>query len=442
MAATIRIGCGAGFAGDRLEPALVLAERGALDYLILECLAERTIALAQLRRRHDPNAGYDALLERRMTGLLPLIKHNGVRIVTNMGAANPVAAAKRIVALARDLGLKVKVAAVTGDDVLDGLDPAQPSLETGEALASAGPLVSANAYLGIDAILPALDSGADIVITGRVADPSLALAPLAHRFGWSLDDHERLGRGTAVGHLLECAGQLTGGYYADPGKKDVPGLATLGFPFADVDAEGNARLGKVEGTGGTIDLSTVTEQLLYEVTDPAAYLTPDVAADFTGVALREVGPDQVAVSGAGGRKRPDTLKVSVGYHAGYMGEGEIGYAGENSAARAKLAGEIVAERLRGQFQELRVDLIGLTALHTRPMPADNGYRPYETRLRVAGRSADEAMARRIGEEVEALYTNGPAGGGGARKYVTEQIGVVSCLIARDKVTPRVTCFES
>ena len=442
MAATIRIGCGAGFAGDRLEPALVLAERGALDYLILECLAERTIALAQLRRRHDPNAGYDALLERRMTGLLPLIKRNGVRIVTNMGAANPVAAAERIVALARDLGLKVKVAAVTGDDVLDGLDPAQPSLETGEALASAGPLVSANAYLGIDAILPALDSGADIVITGRVADPSLALAPLAHRFGWSLDDHERLGRGTAVGHLLECAGQLTGGYYADPGKKDVPGLATLGFPFADVDAEGNARLGKVEGTGGVIDLSTVTEQLLYEVTDPAAYLTPDVAADFTGVALREVGPDQVAVSGAGGRKRPDTLKVSVGYHAGYMGEGEIGYAGENSAARAKLAGEIVAERLRGQFQELRVDLIGLTALHTRPMPAENGYRPYETRLRVAGRSADEAMARRIGEEVEALYTNGPAGGGGARKYVTEQIGVVSCLIARDKVTPRVTCFES
>ena len=442
MAATIRIGCGAGFAGDRLEPALVLAERGALDYLILECLAERTIALAQLRRRHDPNAGYDALLERRMTGLLPLIKHNGVRIVTNMGAANPVAAAKRIVALARDLGLKVKVAAVTGDDVLDGLDPAQPSLETGEALASAGPLVSANAYLGIDAILPALDSGADIVITGRVADPSLALAPLAHRFGWSLDDHERLGRGTAVGHLLECAGQLTGGYYADPGKKDVPGLAELGFPFADVDAEGNARLGKVEGTGGVIDLSTVTEQLLYEVTDPAAYLTPDVAADFTGVALREVGPDQVAVSGAGGRKRPDTLKVSVGYHAGYMGEGEIGYAGENSAARAKLAGEIVAERLRGQFQELRVDLIGLTALHTRPMPAENGYRPYETRLRVAGRSADEAMARRIGEEVEALYTNGPAGGGGARKYVTEQIGVVSCLIARDKVTPQVTCFES
>ena len=442
MSATVRIGCGAGFAGDRLEPALVLAERGNLDFLILECLAERTIALAQLRRQHDPDAGYDVLLERRMTGLLPLLKKNGIRLVTNMGAANPVAAAARIVALARGLGIKVRVAAVTGDDVLDALDRNQPTLETGEPVASAGPLVSANAYLGIDAILPALDAGADIVITGRVADPSLALAPLAHRFGWSLDDHEKLARGTVVGHLLECGGQLTGGYYADPGKKDVAGLAELGFPFADVDRDGNAQFGKVEGTGGKIDLSTVTEQLLYEVTDPAAYLTPDVSADFSTVTLCEVGPDRVAVSGAGGNKRPDTLKVSVGYHAGYIGEGEIGYAGENSAARAKLAGEIVAARLRGQFQELRVDLIGLSALHTRPMPAEDGYRPYETRLRVAGRSADEAVARRIGEEVEALYTNGPAGGGGARKYVTEQIGVVSCLMARHKVRPQVSCFDA
>lgn len=442
MTNTIRIGCGAGFAGDRLEPALVLAERGQLDYLILECLGERTVALAQLRRRHDPNAGYDVLLERRMTGLLPLIKRNGIRVVTNMGAANPIAAAECVVAVARALGVKVRVAAVTGDDVLDVIDPQGPSLETGEPLTGAGPLVSANAYLGIEAMLPALDSGADIIVTGRVADPSLALAPLAHRFGWSLDDHERLGRGTAVGHLLECAGQLTGGYYADPGRKDVAGLADLGFPFADVDQDGNAQLGKVDGTGGTIDLATVTEQLLYEVTDPAAYLTPDVSADFTGIALREIGPDRVAVSGGHGKRRPDTLKVSVGYHAGYVGEGEIGYAGENSAARAKLAGEIVAERLRGQFQELRVDLIGLTALHTRPMPAEDGYRPYEVRLRVAGRSADEATARRIGEEVEALYTNGPAGGGGARKFVTEQIGVVSCLIAREKVAPKVTVFDA
>jgi hypothetical protein len=438
---TVRIGCGAGFQGDRLEPALILAEHGRLDYLMLECLAERTIALAQLRKLHDPDSGYDLLLERRMTGLLPLIKLNGVRVVTNMGAANPLSGAEKIIALARNLGLKVRVAALTGDDIFDALDPNEPALETGEPLASAGPLFSANAYLGVEAMLPALASGADIVLTGRVADPSLALAPLAHHFGWTLDDEERFARGTLVGHLLECAGQLTGGYYADPGKKNVPGMARLGFPFADVDADGNAALSKVEGTGGVINRMTAIEQLLYEVTDPSAYLTPDVTADFSQVEIAESGPDTIAVTGARGKPRPDTLKVSVGFHAGYIGEGEISYAGENCVARAKLGGDIVAERLRGQFQELRVDIIGLSALHTRPMSGGDD-RPYEVRLRVAGRSADREMAARIGEEVETLWTNGPAGGGGARKSTQEQIGIVSCLIARDKVKPQVTVFET
>ena len=441
MTETVRIGCGAGFQGDRLEPALVLAERGKLNYLMLECLAERTIALAQLRRLNDPAAGFDPLLERRMTGLLPLIKQNGVRVVTNMGAANPLAGAEAIVALAKKLGLKVRVAALTGDDVLDQLDPKQKVLETGEPLSTVGSLFSANAYLGVEQMLPALESGADIVLTGRVADPSLALAPLAHAFGWSIDDTEKMARGTVVGHLLECGGQLTGGYYADPGKKDVPGMATLGFPYADVDAEGNATLSKVAGTGGVINRMTATEQLLYEVTDPQAYLTPDVSADFSGITIKETAPDTVAVAGGKGRKRPDTLKVSVGYRAGFVGEGEISYAGENCVARAKLAGEIVGERLRGQFQELRVDVIGVSSLHTRPM-SDGDFQPYEVRLRVAGRSADRAKAATIGEEVESLWCNGPAGGGGARKDVREQIGIVSCLIPREKVKSQVTVFEA
>ena len=438
---TVRIGCGAGFQGDRLEPALVLAEHGKLDYLMLECLAERTIALAQWRRLNDPAAGYDALLERRMTGLLPLIKQNGVRIVTNMGAANPIAGAQAIVALAKKLGLTVRVAALTGDAVLDLLDPNQNVLETGEPLSRIGPLLSANAYLGVEEMLPAMESGADIILTGRVADPSLALAPLAHEFGWSIDDIDRFARGTVVGHLLECAGQLTGGYYADPGKKDVPNMARLGFPFADVDADGNATFSKVAGTGGRIDRMTATEQLLYEVTDPNAYLTPDITADFTEVQIKETGPDTIAVTGGRGRKRPETLKVSVGYHAGYIGEGEISYGGENCVARAQLAGEIVSERLRGQFQELRIDILGVSSLHTRPMSGDT-YRPYEVRLRVAGRSADRAKAALIGEEVETLWCNGPAGGGGARKDTREQIGIVSCLLPRDKVTPQVTVFDS
>jgi hypothetical protein len=262
-----------------------------------------------------------------------------------------------------------------------------------------------------------------------------------HHFGWPLDDHDRLGRGTMVGHLLECGGQLTGGYYADPGCKDVPGMASLGFPFADVDADGNARFAKLPGTGGVISRRTATEQLLYEVTDPSAYKTPDVVADFSGVTLREAGENVVAASGARGKPRPGSLKVSVGYHAGYVGEGEIGYAGENCVARGTLAGEIVRERLGNQFRELRIDLTGLTALHSRPM-SNGGHHPYEVRLRVAGRAADEETARRIGEEVEALYTNGPASGGGARKSVHEQIGIVSCLMPRERVAPRVTFFEA
>jgi hypothetical protein len=218
-------------------------------------------------------------------------------------------------------------------------------------------------------------------------------------------------------------------------------MASLGFPFADVDADGNAQLSKVARTGGVIDRRTATEQLLYEVNDPAAYLTPDVTADFSQVEISETAPDTIAVRGARGRTRPDTLKVSVGYHAGYIGEGEISYAGENCVARAELGGAIVAERLRGQFQELRVDVVGMSALHTRPMSGGD-YRPYEVRLRVAGRSADKAKAALIGEEVEALFTNGPAGGGGARKETREQIGIVSCLLAREKVRPQVTVLET
>jgi len=439
MTSTIRIGCGAGFSGDRLEPALVLAERGAVDYLGLECLGERTVALAQLRKLHDLQAGYDPMLERRMDGLLPLIERNRIRLITNMGAANPTAAAARVADLARRKRLAVKIAAVLGDDVLDKLDRDAPCLETGAPLKSFGELVSANAYLGVDAILPALHAGAHVIITGRAADPSLFLAPLVHAFGWRLDDHDRLARGTVVGHLLECGGQLTGGYYADPGIKDVPGMATLGFPFADVDADGNARLGKVAGTGGAINRATATEQLLYEVTDPFAYETPDVFADFSTVELNELGDDVVGVSGARGKPRPQKLKVSVGYRAGFLGEGEIGYAGENCVARAELAGDIVRERLANRFAHIRVDIIGATSLHGAPFGA---HHPYEVRLRVAARSPERDTAALVGEEVEALYTNGPAAGGGVRKSVTEQIGIVSCLVPRQSVRTEVRVFEA
>ena len=433
----IRIGSGAGFSGDRVEPAVLLAEHAKLDYLVLECLAERTIALAQKRKRQDPAAGYDPLLEKRIERLLPVIKKNGVRLVTNMGAANPIAAAEKIVEIARKQGHSIKVAAVTGDDVLDLLDPQQLTLESGEPLASYGELISANAYIGVDALLPALETCADVIVAGRVADPSLFLAPMIHHYGWSPDDADRLAQGTVIGHLLECAGQITGGYFADPGKKDIPNLAQLGFPYADVAEDGTAVISKLEGTGGVIHLGTVKEQLLYEVTNPAAYLTPDITADFTEVRLRELGPSQVQVAGGKGRVRPSCLKVSVGYHAGYIGEGEISYAGTNARARAELAGEIICERLKSaSFSDIRIDYIGSNSTHRTSFGDFD--QPYEIRLRVAAKTPSKELAAMVGEEVEALYTNGPAGGGGARKYVHEVVGIVSVLIPRESVRPQVT----
>ena len=230
----MRIGSGAGFAGDRIEPAVDLVREGALDDLVLECLAERTIALAQQRRRGDPTLGYDVRAAQWFRALLPVAIDRGTRIVSNLGAANPLGAGRLAVDIARELGLSCRVAVVTGDDVLDALDLATPCLEDGRPLDARGPVVSANAYLGADAITPALATDADVVLTGRVADPSLFLAPLADRLGWDLTDPAAAAQGTLVGHLLECGAQLTGGYFADPGRKDVPGLTSLGYPWADV----------------------------------------------------------------------------------------------------------------------------------------------------------------------------------------------------------------
>lgn len=440
MKERIRIGCGAGFSGDRLEPALILAQQGELDYLILECLAERTIALAQKRKRQDPTKGYDPLLERRIELLLPVLLANNVRLITNMGAANPVAAAEKIGEIARRLNLSVTVAAITGDDVFSQLTGNEIALETGLPLKTVGSLLSANAYLGTDSILPALATDAQIIITGRVADPSLFVAPLVHELGWSLGDVNQIGQATVIGHLMECAGQLTGGYFADPAKKDIPDMAHLGHPFVDVSIDGTAIFGKVANTGGHLSLATAKEQLLYEAMNPARYLTPDVVADFTQVRLEEVGLNQVKATGGQGHPRPDTLKVSVGYDAGYIGEGEISYAGSNALGRAKLAGVIIQERLADQFTDLRIDYIGSTSVHR---TAFGTYpEPYEIRLRVAGRSTTLQQAALVGEEVEALYTNGPAAGGGARKYVHEIVGIVSTLIERTQVSPQVTVFQA
>ena len=439
---SLRIGSGAGYSGDRIEPAVELAEHGELDYLVFECLAERTIALAQQARLSDPEAGYDPLLSERMRRVLPFVGRPGrrLRLITNMGAANPLAAAREVRRIASELGLHgLKVAAITGDDVLDILtrNPEQP-LDSGATLASLGErLISANAYLGAEGIVEALHADADVVITGRVADPSLFLAPQLFEFGWASDDWPRLGRGTLVGHLLECAGQISGGYFADPGFKDVPDLARLGFPLAEVNELGEATISKVTGSGGRIDTATCTEQMLYEVHDPAAYLTPDVSADFSGVSFTAHAPDQVTVSGADGHERPPTLKVSVGYLDGWIGEGQISYGGPGALARAQLARQVVLERLKLTgviYDDVRAELIGVDALHGSELGARASGEPWEVRLRVAARCADKAEAVRVANEVETLYTNGPYGGGGASKSLRQVVAVASLYLPRDTVT--------
>ncbi|MFE6488109.1 acyclic terpene utilization AtuA family protein [Streptomyces sp. NPDC057757] len=444
----LRIGSGAGFADDRIEPAVRLAESGDIDYLVFECLAERSVALAELERRRDPERGYNPWLADRMEAVLPTCAERGIRIITNMGAANPRAAGTVVAGLARDKGLHgLKVAVVSGDDVLD-LVLDQPDLPLLERAGSVGSIsdsvVSAHAYLGFEGITDALAQGADVVITGRVADPSLYIAPLVHEFGWATHDWNLIAKGVCMGHLLECGAQVTGGYFADPGYKDVPDLADVGFPLAEVDDEGTFTIGKVEGTGGQVTTDTCTEQLLYEVHDPKAYVSADAVADFSRVRFAEVGRDTVLVRGARGRPRPGQLKVSVGYRDGFTGEGQISYAGPNALARAELALEILRTRLdkRGiATGSTRYELIGVDSVSRGVGKAERG--PLnEVRVRVAGRTDSADQARAIAHEVSAMWLNGPAGGGGVVCSVTERIAIASVFVPRSAVTTSVTVLEA
>lgn len=439
---SIRVGTGAGFSDDRIEPAVELAERGGVDYLVFECLAERTIARETLTRLKDPDRGYTPYLVERFQAVLPACTKNGIRIVTNMGAANPLGAARVVRREALALGLgDVPVAVVSGDDVTDVVraNPQLPLMESGEPVEALLPrMASANAYLGADVVRDALATGAPVVITGRVSDPSLFLGCMLHGLAWSYDDWPLLASGTLAGHMMECAAQLTGGCFVDPGRKDADDPVNIGFPYADVNAAGELVLGKLEDTGGRLDLMTCKEQVLYEMHDPARYITPDCQLDITGVEFAQESRCRVRVTGMKARPRTPTYKVVVGYHDGYIGEGEVAYAGPNALARAKLAEHIVRERLKARgfsYPEIRVDYIGMSSLHGM---RDGRPEPYEVRLRIAARSPDRKAALAVGFEVRTLHVNGPAGGGGGSNAVREVLAVKSILIPRELVTPRIS----
>lgn len=439
----MRIGCGAGFSSDRLEPAIDLARRGGLDALIFETIGERTMAFGHRDRKLDPRRGYNPQLAPRMRGVLKPCRETGTTIVTNMGVANVPAAAEVTRSIAREQGLAgLTVACVEGDDVTHLIGPETVLFDNrGKTVREVGlPVVGANVYLGIDALLPALRDGANVVMAGRVSDPSLTLAPLVHRYGWALDDWETLGRGVLVGHLLECGMQVTGGYFADPGYKDVPNLADCGYPLAEVGADGNATITKLDRTGGRVDRRTVKEQILYEVHDPSAYITPDVVADFSRTRISEAGRDRVRLEGASGSRRPDQLKVTVGFDGGYLAEAGISYAGPNAARRGRLARDILIERLDRHAEivgKLRVDIIGLTSLHATALGGEPraGTEPQDVRVHAAIRTCDRALAETVLWEVESLLCCGPAGGGGYRGQISPSVVTHSALIDRAAITP-------
>ena len=415
-----------------------LIARGGPAFLIFETLAERTLALAQLRRRANPDAGYEPLLDELLRPVLARCLQHNIRIVSNFGAANPQAAARHIQRLAQELELAAPRIAVVGGDDLSG--PAHRPLlreQLGSAVDSIE-MVSANAYIGAEAIAAALDAGAQIVVCGRVADPSLAVGPAMSHFGWRPDDWDRLARATMAGHLLECGAQVCGGYFADPGYKDVPDLYAVGYPIAEVDADGNCIIGKADKTGGLVSLATVKEQLLYEVHDPAAYLTPDVVADISAAQIERVGPGRVALTGVRGHARPASLKVNVCHEGGWLAEGEISYAGPRAEARARLAADVLRQRLPALA--LRVDLIGALSVMAddagRLLEATAAGDARDVRLRIAATHADKVEAEQLLREVTALYCCGPAGGGGVRTTLTPRLNTLSCLVPRDAVAVR------
>ncbi len=407
--------------------------------------------MGQLQKLNNKEKGYNEFLEHRIKRALPLCFKSSIKIITNMGAANPLSAAKVVKKIALELGIEgLKIAAVLGDDIFSNISKYMDHeiQETGEKLESIrSKIISANAYIGTWGIIEALRNGADIIITGRIADPALTLAPLMFEFNWNKDNYELLGKGTLAGHLLECAGQVTGGYFADPGYKDVPDIWNLGFPIAEVTENGEIVITKLEQSGGIVNEQTCKEQVLYEIHDPSSYFTPDVIADFSELTIEKIGVNKVLIKKAHGRKETGLFKVSVGYKDCYIGEGEISYGGSGAYERAKLASDIIKKRLEYlniKVEELRIDFIGVNSLYKNSLSEKlGGYKNNynEVRVRIAARTSNKEFAEIIGNEVEALYTNGPAGGGGARKYIKEIISIASIFVSSDDINIKVIYEE-
>lgn len=419
---SLRIAGGLGFYGDSWRPIRASIERGDVQYIASDHLAELTLAILQKDRQRDADLGYTRDLVPLLLDLLPLALPRGIKIVLNAGGLNPLAARRVLLKALKEAGVSLRIGVVLGDSVLERLDELQAAgvslahMDTNEDLERVRQrLLFASAYLGARPIVEALDAGADIVLTGRVADAALFLAPMVHELGWRWDEWDKLAQGIVVGHLLECSGQATGGNFGGDWQA-IPDLAHIGYPIAEVREDGEALITKAPGTGGRVSFDTLREQLLYEVHDPTRYLTPDVQVDMTTLHMQEVGPDMVRVWGTRGQPAPETLKIVAGYSDGVMGQAMIGYAWPDALAKARAAARIIQQQMQEiglRAEEVLIEYLGYNSIHG-PLAAERGTDDLnEVYLRVAVRCADRQEAARLGRLFPPLALSGPPFIGGA-----------------------------
>ncbi|WP_216829821.1 acyclic terpene utilization AtuA family protein [Alkalihalobacterium elongatum] len=441
---TVRIGAAQGFYGDTIEPAIATAKKGDVQYICFDALAELTMAILVKDKKKNENAGYTKDISLQMKALLPYVKEKGIKLLTNAGGINPVGAQQEVLKVARELGIKnLKVAVVTGDNVLDRVEEFQEKgvalthLETGETIEKVkSKLEFANAYIGAQPIVEALRLGADIVITGRTTDTAQFLAPLIYEFNWSEDDWDRLASGVFMGHLLECSAQSTGGNFS--GKWwEIEGFDQIGYPIAEVSEDGEFVVSKVEDRGGLVTVDTVKEQMLYEIHDPSAYITPDVVVDLTNVKLENIGPNEVKVTGTKGKPKPNTLKAVMGYENGYVGQVIVGFTWPDAMLKAKKVDEIIRtqmERMQWNYDEVRTDFLGYNSLHG-PLAHDHADELNEVFLRMAVRAKTKPEAARFSRLFPPLALNGPPTMSGFTGNAAPRalIGMWSALIPREMV---------
>ncbi|HTK56137.1 MAG TPA: acyclic terpene utilization AtuA family protein [Gemmatimonadales bacterium] len=450
MTKTVRIAAGQGFWGDWLEAPVRQVRGGPIDYLMMDYLAEVTMSIMQKQKQRDPNAGYARDFVPLMERILPDIVNEKIRVISNAGGVNPRACAEAVIGGARKLGLagQVKVALVSGDDILPRLDALlaqgheMRDMDTGRPLSDIrDEVVSANAYIGMAPVVEALDKGADIVITGRVTDTGLTLGPLVHEHGWSDQDWDKIAAGTIAGHIIECGAQSSGGNLLKDWRK-VKGMADPGFPIVEVAPDGSFTVTKHPNTGGVVSVASVTEQLVYEMGDPHHYITPDGVADFTSIQLKQAGKDRVGVSGIRGKPRTDKLKVSIAYHYGWKAVGTLVYSWPEAYDKAKAADKILRERLKDlglEFETILTEYVGVDATHGPLSPKATGNET-EVQLRIGVRSKDKKAVERFSREIAPLVLTGPpsvTGFAGGRPEVQEIVAYWPALIDRTVVEPHV-----